>query len=52
MCNYCDGDGYIVEYCRVCNGSGEGMHDGSVCPECKGSGEEIIKCDCDDNLNV
>ena len=24
--------------CRWCNGSGEGMYDGSSCKECKGSG--------------
>lgn len=26
-------------YCSVCNGSGEGLHDGSTCPSCKGKGE-------------
>ena len=25
--------------CNVCNGSGEGLHDGSSCPLCRGSGE-------------
>jgi hypothetical protein len=25
--------------CPTCNGSGEGMTDGSVCPTCKGEGE-------------
>jgi DnaJ-class molecular chaperone len=24
--------------CTQCNGSGEGMHDGSTCSSCKGSG--------------
>jgi RecJ-like exonuclease len=24
--------------CTTCNGSGEGQHDGTVCPVCKGSG--------------
>lgn len=26
--------------CSWCNGSGEGMHDGTTCTNCKGSGEE------------
>ena len=26
--------------CPNCNGSGEGMHDGTTCTHCKGSGEE------------
>ena len=26
--------------CAWCNGSGEGMHDGTTCTHCKGSGEE------------
>jgi len=26
-------------YCAVCNGSGEGMYDGTRCPTCKGKGE-------------
>jgi len=26
-------------YCTACNGSGEGMYDGSVCNTCKGKGE-------------
>ena len=25
--------------CDACSGSGEGQHDGSVCPVCKGLGE-------------
>ena len=25
--------------CQFCNGSGEGLHDGSVCSVCKGRGE-------------
>lgn len=27
-------------YCLQCNGSGEGLHDGSTCWRCKGSGRE------------
>lgn len=26
--------------CSYCNGSGEGMHDGTRCQACKGTGEE------------
>lgn len=26
--------------CGTCNGSGEGMFDGSTCSHCRGSGEE------------
>jgi DnaJ-class molecular chaperone len=26
-------------YCPQCNGSGEGMHDGSTCSMCHGSGQ-------------
>jgi len=25
--------------CQTCNGSGEGMHEGTTCPTCKGRGE-------------
>ena len=25
--------------CPTCNGSGEGLHDGSACPDCGGEGE-------------
>ena len=25
--------------CACCNGSGEGMHDGTICAHCKGTGE-------------
>jgi DnaJ-class molecular chaperone len=28
------------ELCRTCNGSGEGLHDGSRCSSCKGAGTE------------
>jgi hypothetical protein len=39
-------DGY--EICHRCNGSGEGMYDGSVCGFCKGTGEEPVERGCDD----
>ena len=28
------------ELCRACDGSGEGMHDGTRCQTCRGSGVE------------
>ena len=42
-----DDDGY--EICHRCNGSGEGMYDGSTCGFCKGTGEEPVEKDCDDS---
>lgn len=27
-----------LDYCDACSGSGEGMHDGSSCYKCKGTG--------------
>lgn len=30
---------YCVEICDSCNGSGEGMYDGSSCHACRGRGE-------------
>lgn len=35
----CDGCYEQGELCGRCNGSGEGMHDGSTCRACGGSGE-------------
>lgn len=37
-CPECDGTGHIDYNCSCCNGSGEGMYDGSRCPECHGRG--------------
>jgi len=31
--------------CPHCNGSGEGMHDGTTCTFCKGSGVEYVLAD-------
>jgi len=31
-----------LDYCHVCNGSGEGMYDGSSCYHCGGSGDEPV----------
>lgn len=37
-CPACDGAGGFDEMCSTCNGSGEGMYDGSTCRRCKGWG--------------
>lgn len=37
-CEVCEGTGWIDGYCLTCNGSGEGMADGTKCHACKGSG--------------
>ena len=34
--------------CNNCNGSGEGMYDGSVCQSCKGMGEVSERDEDDD----
>lgn len=49
MCEDCEDTGKIEDLCSECNGSGEGMYDGSVCRNCKGSGVELFDCDCDIN---
>lgn len=47
-CETCDDEGYVWEYCKACNGSGEAGHDGSTCRGCRGEGEVKIKCkDCE-----
>lgn len=38
-----DGIAYEQLVCRHCHGSGEGMHDGTRCPYCKGSGVEYVE---------
>jgi hypothetical protein len=45
-CENCNNEGYTVEICPSCSGSGEGLYDGSRCSNCKGKGNEIIICDC------
>jgi hypothetical protein len=45
--DFLEDDGY--EICHRCNGSGEGMYDGSTCGFCKGTGEEPVEKDCDDD---
>ncbi len=40
-CETCEGTGEIDNpICPQCNGSGEGMHDGTKCSRCGGSGVE------------
>ncbi len=38
----------VVGYCPTCAGSGEGQHDGTTCPDCKGRGEINLMQDDDD----
>jgi len=37
--------------CSYCNGSGEGMHDGTTCGHCKGSGVELVNDYLDDDAD-
>ena len=37
-----------IVLCSNCNGSGEGMHDGTTCYVCRGSGEVSMNDDHDD----
>lgn len=46
MCENCDDKGYVIEYCANCNGSGQGSHESVMCWHCKGSGVEVVECDC------
>ena len=45
-CPDCE-NGYVDRTCGFCNGSGEGMADGSVCQFCKGGSykEQCERCD-------
>ena len=48
-CPECEGKGFIEDTCGNCNGSGEGIADGTTCKACKGSGIERYTCqDCDE----
>lgn len=40
---------YSDELCSTCNGSGEGMHDGTICHVCRGRGVVILEID--DSIN-
>lgn len=44
-CEKCE-NGIIDDLCGACNGSGEGMYDGSSCRVCKGTGSAWAYCDC------
>jgi DnaJ-class molecular chaperone len=33
----------IDEICPICNGSGEGLHDGTICRSCRGRGIVIVE---------
>ena len=53
QCNDCDGTGHIDYTCGMCNGSGEGMYDGSRCQFCKGSGSDKQLCfKCNGKINI
>lgn len=43
-CLTCEGNGKMDELCNTCNGSGEGMHDGSHCRICRGEGSKLVQC--------
>ena len=43
-CKNCDGNGGIEGLCGHCNGSGEGIYDGSHCSICRGSGVSYDSC--------
>ncbi len=36
-----------IDFCPVCNGSSEGLHDGSVCRACRGCGYVIDEAEQD-----
>jgi len=41
LCRACrEREGSDVEYCDACDGSGEGMADGTTCGTCRGRGEK------------
>ncbi len=45
-CPRCAGDGYLDYTCKSCNGSGEGLDDGTRCGVCPKS-EGVIRDTCD-----
>ena len=45
-CPRCAGDGYLDYTCKSCNGSGEGLADGTRCGVCPRS-EGVIRDTCD-----
>ena len=49
-CIRCAGRGRVKLLCTTCNGSGEGMHDGTRCRECNGIGRVWFDCPICDGL--
>lgn len=48
QCPKCEGEKEMDARCSRCNGSGEGMVDGSSCIDCRGRGTDPMECDeCD-----
>lgn len=43
-CDDCE-EGRVEIHCSTCNGSGEGMADGTICRECRGWGGYVDRCD-------
>ena len=43
-CHDCEGIGVVSDICYYCNGSGEGLADGTICKACKGTGELNAVC--------
>jgi hypothetical protein len=46
QCEICNDTGRVGERCPACDGSGEGMADGTTCYRCRGAGEIGVACDC------
>jgi len=44
-CNLCHDEATLT--CPDCNGSGEGMYDGTTCRTCKGGG--AVPCECQED---
>jgi DnaJ-class molecular chaperone len=47
-----NGEVYEQETCPACNGSGEGMHDGTKCKTCKGTGVEWVLVEEKDEMGM
>jgi len=45
-CPRCEGEGELNYTCKACNGTGEGLHEGTSCPLCL-KGEGVIRDNCD-----
>jgi len=51
-CPECEGGGMSLYICLSCNGSGEGMADGTKCLTCNGKGEIPSECETCDGLGL